>query len=70
MSWTLTRLHLTPNDLVDHTLTDDCLCKPSLEAVFHDDGSNHWIYSHHSLDGREHHEPDHHEDNCPICRKG
>ena len=64
-------VHLTPNDdQVDHTLDENCICHPTCEAVFRDDGSNGWLYAHHSLDGREHHEPDHNQDNCPLCRTG
>lgn len=61
-------VHLRPNhDLVDHTLDDECICHPTVEAVFRADGSNGWLYAHHSLDGREHHEPDHDQDTCSLC---
>jgi len=40
-------------DLVDHGRGDDCICGPRVEAWFRRDGSNGWIYTHHSLDGRE-----------------
>lgn len=40
-------------DQIDHPLTDDCVCGPTPEAVFRPDGSNAWLYTHHSLDGRE-----------------
>lgn len=47
-------IHVVPiNDLVDHEVSDDCVCGPTVEAVFQDDGSNGWVVVHHSLDGRE-----------------
>ena len=47
-------LHVTPrNDLIAHTLTDDCPCGPRDEPVKREDGSMGWITVHHSLDGRE-----------------
>ena len=50
-------VHVVPiNDLVDHEASDDCVCGPTVEAVFRDDGSNGWVIVHHSLDGRERHE--------------
>ena len=50
-----TPVHVYPEgDLIEH-VTDggDCLCGPTTEAVFRDDGSNGWLITHHSLDGRE-----------------
>ena len=42
-------VHVVPiGDLVEHADTD-CICAPTLEAVFRDDGSNGWLYTHHSL---------------------
>jgi hypothetical protein len=54
----VTTIHTIPvNDLIEHdTDSDDCACGPAIEAVFADDGSNGWLISHHSLDGRELHE--------------
>ena len=51
-------VHVVPiNDLIEHeTSGDDCVCGVRVEAVFRDDGSNGWVYVHHSLDGRELHE--------------
>lgn len=48
-------VHVVPiNDLVEHeTDCDDCVCGPTIEAVFREDGSNGWLILHHSLDGRE-----------------
>jgi hypothetical protein len=41
-------------DLVEHnTDSEDCVCGPDVEPVFRADGSNGWLISHHSLDGRE-----------------
>ena len=39
-------------DLVEHVF-EDCACGPATEAVFRDGGSNGWLVTHHSLDGRE-----------------
>lgn len=52
--------HVVPvGDLIDHeTVGDGCLCMPRVEAVFRDDGSNGWVVTHHSLDGREFREAD------------
>lgn len=50
-------VHVMPlNDVVEHEESEDCLCGPSIEAVFREDGSNGWLIIHHSLDGRELHE--------------
>jgi hypothetical protein len=49
----VTTIHVEPiNDLIEHE-DDDCPCGPDVEAVFRDDGSNGWLITHHSLDGRE-----------------
>ena len=46
-------VHVVPlNDLIEHEPTN-CPCGPTMEAVFRDDGSNGWLVTHHSLDGRE-----------------
>jgi hypothetical protein len=37
----------------EHDTVGDCLCGPTVEAVFREDGSNGWLTVHHSLDGRE-----------------
>lgn len=39
-------------DLIEHELTEDCICGPEVEPVERGDGSFGWLYSHHSLDGR------------------
>lgn len=51
-------VHVHPiGDLVAHDLDGgECICGPTTEAVFRDDGSNGWLITHHSLDGREAHE--------------
>lgn len=53
-------VHVSPvNDAVEHDLEHggDCICGPTVEAVFRDDdGSNGWLITHHSLDGRERNE--------------
>lgn len=47
-------LHVVPvADLIEHQLTDDCACGPTCEPVPRDDGTIGWVYTHHSLDGRE-----------------
>lgn len=50
--------HVRPiGDLIEHdTSTDqpDCVCGPTVEFVpGDDDGSDGWLISHNSLDGRE-----------------
>lgn len=53
----MTTVHVEPvNDLIEH-VDDGCICGPDVEAVFRDDGSNGWVITHHSLDGRERNEP-------------
>lgn len=53
-------IHVVPiNDLIGHD-TDgdgDCVCGPDVIPVERDDGSYGWVHEHHSLDGRERHEP-------------
>lgn len=51
-------VHTYPvNDLIEHDLEGtDCVCGPEVEAVMREDGSNGWLISHHSLDGREQYE--------------
>lgn len=51
-------VHCYPvGDLIEHdTDGGECVCGPSTEAVFREDGSNGWLIVHHSLDGREAHE--------------
>lgn len=48
-------IHVVPlDDLIEHpTNDDDCPCGPSSERVDADDGSDGWVVTHHSLDGRE-----------------
>ena len=67
----MTTVHTIPlDDLIEH-MTDgsECPCGPTTEAVERDDGSMGWMVTHHSLDGREHHEPDHDREECPSCAK-
>lgn len=51
----MSTLHVMPiNDLIEHDRDgDDCLCGPTTQAAFRDDGSCAWMIVHHSLDGRE-----------------
>jgi hypothetical protein len=47
-------LHIVPtSDRVTHDLDDTCVCGPTAEPVYRNDGSVGWILVHHSLDGRE-----------------
>lgn len=54
-------VHVYPvGDFVDHdTETEECVCIPDVEHVVCKDGSDGWVYMHHSLDGRELKEPQH-----------
>lgn len=52
----MSTVHVFPvGDLIEHDTDhgEACICGPSVEAVFRDDGSNGWLLVHHSLDGRE-----------------
>lgn len=40
-------------DLLDHELSEDCICGPTAVPIKREDGSVGWVYEHHSLDGRE-----------------
>lgn len=52
-------VHVIPcNDLVEHDLTEDCVCGPTPEPVRCEDGSIGCVITHHSLDGRELYETD------------
>lgn len=52
-----TDVHVRPvGDLIEHPMTDDCVCGPTTEPVERPDGSFGWVVTHHSLDGREGHE--------------
>ena len=49
------KIHVIPrDDLVEHHTTSDCVCGPTCEPVKRlNDGAVGWMYTHHSLDGRE-----------------
>jgi len=50
------RVHVVPvDDLIGHETDDgqDCVCGPRVEVVERDDGSDGWVVTHYSLDGRE-----------------
>ena len=52
----MTTVHVYPEaDHIEHDTDhgEDCICGPDVEAVFRDDGTNGWLITHHSLDGRE-----------------
>lgn len=63
MTWTATfapdsdDVHVLPDNDAIHHLPEDCPCGPRTEPVERPDGSIGWIVVHHSLDGREQHEP-------------
>jgi hypothetical protein len=47
-------LHVHPvGDLIEHEISEDCLCGPRVQPVVREDGSIGWLIVHHSLDGRE-----------------
>lgn len=49
-------VHVRPlGDHIEHLVVAgmDCPCEPRVEARMRADGSNGWLYVHHSLDGRE-----------------
>ncbi|TDP29879.1 hypothetical protein [Nocardia ignorata] len=53
---TVDDIHVTPRaDLIQHTLTGNCVCGPDLEMVKDLQGATAgWVHIHHSLDNREH----------------
>lgn len=48
-------VHVSPlNDLVEHEFDGaECACGPDAECHTQEDGPDVWLYTHHSLDGRE-----------------
>lgn len=53
VSNSLEEMHVIPhNDLIEHTESEDCVCMPQGTEL----GHGQWMYSHSSLDGREHKE--------------
>lgn len=49
-------VHIVPvDDLVDHDIDEDCVCRPTPEFVNPDTGTAYRVtlWAHHSLDGRE-----------------
>jgi hypothetical protein len=51
----MSAVHVLPvHDLIEHDSSgDECPCGPTTEPVMRNDGSNGWLVTHHSLDGRE-----------------
>lgn len=49
--------HIVPNRDSFHHEAHDCTCGTTTEAVMRPDGSNGWLITHYSLDGREALEP-------------
>jgi hypothetical protein len=49
----MSEAHVVPlGDLIEHQ-ENDCPCGPTTHPVMREDGSNGWVITHHSLDGRE-----------------
>ena len=47
-------VHVLPlDDLITHEVIYRCACGPACEPVQRDDGGRGWMFTHHSLDGRE-----------------
>lgn len=50
----MNEMHVIPRgDLVEHESSDACVCGPTVQPVDREDGSTGYVYTHHSLDGRE-----------------
>lgn len=46
--------HIIPRgDLIEHEVSTECVCGPETIPLHCDDGTISYMYSHHSLDGRE-----------------
>ncbi|WP_354643871.1 hypothetical protein [Kitasatospora camelliae] len=46
--------HVVPlDDVIEHDLDEDCPCGPAVRPEQRGDGSQGWVATHHSLDGRE-----------------
>jgi hypothetical protein len=46
--------HVVPvDDVLDHEISDNCICGPESTPVKQEDGSMGWVMTHHALDGRE-----------------
>lgn len=39
-------------DIVEHTIDEDCVCGPTAQPVERPDGSIGWMYGHWAIDGR------------------
>lgn len=47
-------VHVAPMmDMVNHELDEDCVCIPTVEHLTTNAGDDAYLYTHHSLDGRE-----------------
>lgn len=54
-----TTVHAVPlDDLIVHDFSEDFPCGPGARTISRDGRPDGWIYTHHSLDGRELNEPD------------
>ena len=62
-------IHTLPvDDMFDHVEDGDrCPCGPRVEHVERDDDVTAFQIIHNSFDGREHDEPDHDREQCPVC---
>ena len=48
------RPHIFPiGDLVEHTVTEDCVCGPSDERLVSKGDGDQWVLVHHRLDGNK-----------------
>jgi hypothetical protein len=57
--WAVTNdVHVWPRkDLIEHEIAEGCFCIPTPERLMARDGTPSWLWTHHSLDGRESVEP-------------
>lgn len=55
MTWAVTAdYHVWPeHDLLDHEMSPTCPCGPAQQRIDGADGTPHWMWTHHALDGRE-----------------
>lgn len=58
--------HVIPQeDVIEHDQAVNCICRPTREVHY-----GIILLVHHSLDGREHREPNHDRENCVLCAEG
>ena len=55
-----TEVHAVPlDDEIVHDFSEECPCGPRKRMIPREGRPDGWVYTHHSLDGREFSEPDH-----------